>query len=69
LTLHQLSESSAYRTGRWVVHPAHVALGIAYGHSTVFRALGVMIIVVKAERDAGAMSWVVGIARPMGVIA
>ena len=68
LPLHQLSESLAGRTNGRVVRAAAVGLRTVYRHTMVFRTLGVAIIVLKAERCAKAMSCVVTIAGPMGVI-
>jgi len=47
---------------------AAVGLRTVYRHTMVIRTLGVAIIVLKAERCAKAMSCVVTIAGPMGVI-
>jgi hypothetical protein len=68
LPLYQLSESLAYRTGRGVMCAAAVGLRTVYRHTMVISTLGVAIIVLKAERCAKAMSCVVTIAGPMGVI-
>jgi len=68
LTLHQLSESLANRTGGRVVWAAAVGLRTVYRHTTVFRTLGMAIIVLKAERCTKAMSCVISIAGPVGVI-
>jgi hypothetical protein len=68
LTLHQLSESLANRTGGRVVWAPAAGLRTVYRHTTVFRTLGMAIIVLKTERCAKAMSCVVTIAGPMGVI-
>jgi len=68
LPLYQLSESLANRTSGRVVCAAPVVLRTAYRHTMVFPTLGLAIIVLKAERYAKAMSCVVSIAGPMGVI-
>jgi len=68
LTLHQLSESLAYRTGRGVMDAAAVGLRTVYRHTMVFRTLGRLLIVLKEERRTGIISWIVSIAGPVGVI-
>ncbi len=68
MPLHQLSESLADRTSGRLVRAAAVGLRTPYRHTMVFPTLGVAIIVLKVERCAKAMSCVVSIAGPVGVI-
>ena len=50
------------------MYAAAVGLRTVYRHTMVFRTLGVANLVLKAERYAKAMSWIVGVAGPMGGI-
>jgi len=69
LTMHQLSEPLAKRTGRRVMSLITMSLRIAYCHPLAFSALGDTLMAMTAEMGAGGMSWMAAIVELIRVIA